>query len=98
MVWRLVASASRDPPMAESLRVGYGLAPSARGHGYATEALGTLVQIATGLGVMTILADTEPDDGVSQRTLERVGFAQVAVDSDLRRYEVSVNEATTMCR
>jgi len=36
-------------PDGEVVEIGYGLAPSARGQGYAAEALGTLVQIAADL-------------------------------------------------
>lgn len=36
------------------VEIGYGLVPSARGHGYATEAVQCLVQLAAGLGVRTI--------------------------------------------
>ena len=64
--------------------------PSARGRGYATEALATLVQIAAGLGLTTIRADTDLDNVASQRTLEHAGFYQVEADSELYRYEAQV--------
>jgi len=73
----------KGPPDAESVEIGYGLAPSARGHGYAAEALGYLVQIAADLGVTTIRADTDLDNVASQRTLEHADFHQVAADSEL---------------
>lgn len=77
------------------VEIGYGLAPSARGHGYATEALGALVQIAAGLGVTTIRADTDPDNVASQRTLEHAGFHQVDADSDLCHYEARIGQVQT---
>ena len=72
------------------VEIGYGLVPSARGRGYATGALATLVQIAAGLGLTTIRADTDLDNVASQRTLEHAGFYQVEADSELYRYEAQV--------
>ena len=72
------------------VEIGYGLVPSARGHGYASEALGALVQIAAGLGVTTIRADTDPDNIASQRTLEHAGFYPVEADSELCHYEAEL--------
>jgi len=71
----------KGPPDGEVVEIGYGLAPSARGHGYAAEALGSLMQIAADLGVTTIRADTDLDNVASQRTLEHAGFHQVEADS-----------------
>lgn len=75
------------PPDSGVVEVGYGLAPSARGHGYAAEALVLLVQVAADLGVTTIRADTDLDNPASQRTLERAGFHHVGADSELCHYE-----------
>jgi len=71
----------KGPPDGEVVEIGYGLAPSARGHGYAAAALGSLMQIAADLGVTTIRADTDLDNVASQRTLEHAGFHQVEADS-----------------
>ena len=62
------------PPDGNVVEIGYGLAPSARGHGYAAEAVVVLAQIAAELGVSTIRADTDVDNVASQRTLEHAGF------------------------
>jgi RimJ/RimL family protein N-acetyltransferase len=59
----------KGPPDGGVVENGYGLVPSARGHGYATEALVALMQLATGLAVTTIRADTDLDNVASQRTL-----------------------------
>jgi len=80
----------KGPPDDGVVEIGYGLVPSARGHGYATEALATLVQIAAGLGMTTIRADTDLDNVASQRTLEHAGFYQVEADSELCYYEAQV--------
>lgn len=76
------------------VEIGYGLAPSARGHGYAAEAVETIVQLAAGLGVATIRADTEPDNAASRRTLERAGFHQLEGDDELCYYEIRVSPAS----
>jgi len=82
----------KGPPIGGVVEIGYGLAPSARGHGYATEALKILVQIAAGLGVTTIRADTDPDNVASQRTLEHAGFYQLEADSELCHYEARISQ------
>jgi len=83
-----------NPPMAKSLRSATD-APSARGHGYAAEALGSLVQIAADLGVTTIRAETDLDNVASQRTLEHAGFYQVEADSELYHYEARISQMRT---
>jgi RimJ/RimL family protein N-acetyltransferase len=85
----------KGPPDGGVVEIGYGLVPSARGHGYAREALGTLMQIAAGLGVTTIRADTDPDNVASQRTLEHAGFYQVEADSELCHYEARISQVQT---
>jgi RimJ/RimL family protein N-acetyltransferase len=67
--------------------VGYGLAPSARGHGYAAEALTALLTVAADHGLSRVVADTTADNVASQRTLERAGFRPIATDGDLHLYE-----------
>ena len=76
-------------PRGGSVEVGYGLAPSARGHGYATEALTALLTLAANHGVATVLADTTDDNIASQRTLARAGFTFVGADADLQHHEIS---------
>jgi len=85
----------KGPPDGDVVEIGYGLAPSARGHGYAAEALGSLVQIAVDLGVTTIRADTDLDNVASQRTLEHAGFHQVDADSELYHYEARISQVRT---
>jgi RimJ/RimL family protein N-acetyltransferase len=83
----------KGPPDGGVVEIGYGLVPSARGQGYATEALQILVQIAASLGVTTIRADTDLDNVTSQRTLEHAGFYQVKVVSELCYYEFRTSRA-----
>jgi RimJ/RimL family protein N-acetyltransferase len=68
--------------------IGYGLVPSARGHGYAAEALIALVDVAAGHGVFRVIADTTPDNIASQRTLIRAGFRPVSTAAEVHHYEV----------
>jgi RimJ/RimL family protein N-acetyltransferase len=74
-----------------SVEVGYGLAPSARGHGYAAEALSALLKVAAEHGVSRVVADTEKTNIASQRTLEHAGFRQIDTDGDLYLYELVLN-------
>ncbi|MEQ7123097.1 GNAT family N-acetyltransferase [Actinopolymorpha sp. B11F2] len=85
----------KGPPNGGVAEIGYGLVPSARGHGYATEAVAALVQIAAGLGVTTIRADTDLDNVASQRSLEHAGFYQVEAESELRCYEARISHVHT---
>ena len=64
-----------------AVEIGYGLAPSARGSGYAAEAVIALIRFSSDHAVALILADTDLDNIASQRTLERAGFSRVAAAS-----------------
>lgn len=75
-------------PDSGCVEVGYGLSPSARGQGYAAEALAALLTVAAEQGVSRVVADTANDNFASQRTLERAGFRQAGADGDLYLYEV----------
>jgi RimJ/RimL family protein N-acetyltransferase len=77
----------KGQPDAGRVEVGYGLAPSARGHGYAAEALTALLTVAAAHGLSRVTADTADDNIASQRTLERAGFRLFATDVDLHLYE-----------
>lgn len=72
--------------------IGYGLAPSARGHGYAAEAVIALLSVAADHGLFRVIADTTLDNIPSQRTLIRAGFRLVRTDAELHHYEVLLNE------
>ncbi len=62
---------------------GYVLARDAWGAGYATEALGGMVDLARGLGLRRLYALCHPDHAASWRVLEKCGFLREGV---LRRY------------
>jgi RimJ/RimL family protein N-acetyltransferase len=55
---------------------GYVLARDAWGHGYATEALSAVVQLAPSLGVRFLYAHCHPDHRASCRVLEKAGFTR----------------------
>jgi RimJ/RimL family protein N-acetyltransferase len=74
-------------PDGGTAEIGYGLAPSARGHGYAAEAVLSLLALGRDLGLSRVIADTTKDNIASQRTLLRAGFRLVEGATDLHAYE-----------
>ncbi len=85
-VWVIVETASNvvigdigffgPPNAAGEMEMGYSVVPSRRRRGYATEAVAALVGWALDQpGVATIVAGTDLDNTISQRVLERAGFA-----------------------
>ncbi|MGW3271322.1 GNAT family N-acetyltransferase, partial [Streptomyces kronopolitis] len=77
------------PPDDEGfVEIGYDLSPSARGAGWATEAVRLLAGWATARPeVRTVCALTEPENVASQRVLERAGFRFAEEREGLRAYE-----------
>ena len=72
--------------------VGYGLAPSARGEGYATEALVALTRWALAQPeVRLVVADTTHGNVASQAVMRRAGFRHVRDDRELRYYEADAD-------
>ena len=58
-----------------SVEIGYGIKEEHQGQGYATEAVNAAVTWAFEQpGVTRVEAETEPDNSVSQRVLEKCGF------------------------
>jgi len=75
------------PPQDGSVEVGFGLAPSARGAGHASEALGLLVGwAARQAGVREIVARTLTDNAPSKGVLARAGFTEIGTDGNFIRY------------
>jgi RimJ/RimL family protein N-acetyltransferase len=98
-VYQLVRSADsrvigdigfHGPPDQEgAVTVGYGLAASARGHGYATEALRALAAWALAQPeVVRVEADTTHANLPSQRVMERAGMRLVDHNDQLRFYRL----------
>jgi RimJ/RimL family protein N-acetyltransferase len=72
-----------------SVTVGYGLAPGARGQGYATEALRAVVAWALAQPeVVVVEADTTHANLPSQRVLERAGMRMYDKSEQLRFYRM----------
>ncbi len=84
----------RGPPTGGRVEIGYGLVPSARGHGYAREALVAMLALASTHGVRVVEATTTPDNVASQRTLAHAGFTLVATGDRLHHYEVGLENTT----
>ena len=83
----------KGQPEGGCVEIGYGLAPSARGHGYAAEAVVALLAMAADHGLSKVVADTTLDNIASQRTLIRAGFRLVATNGELHHYEALLDIA-----
>ncbi|MGV9303936.1 GNAT family N-acetyltransferase [Nonomuraea sp. NPDC003727] len=78
------------PPNDGSLEIGYGVVPSRRGRGYATEAAGAMVAFAfTAPGVHTVHAGVEQANPASARVLEKAGLRLLSSDATTARYAVT---------
>jgi RimJ/RimL family protein N-acetyltransferase len=78
-------------PRDGTVEIGYGLAPSARGHGYAAEAINALLTVAAANGISKVRADTTIDNVASQRSLMRAGFNLLSTDDELHYYELLID-------
>lgn len=75
------------PSGAGDVEIGYGLAPSARGRGVATEAVALLCSWAAAQpGVTRLTADVLPGNEASLRLLRRLGFVQAPADEAAAPY------------
>lgn len=75
------------PDTAGTAMIGYGLVSSARGAGYATEALRAIVAFAfTQETVLRLVADPDRDNVASHRVLEKSGFARTRTTADAYWY------------
>ncbi|MDN3264795.1 GNAT family N-acetyltransferase [Streptomyces sp. CSDS2] len=71
------------------VEIGYDLAESARGNGYATEALRALAEWALAREeVRTLFATIEPANTASQAVVSRAGFTKVSEDEEGVAYEL----------
>lgn len=85
---RVVGGAGfHGPPRDGVVTIGYGLAPSAQGEGYATEALLALLDLAAHRGMAVVRGDTAPSNLASQRVMEKAGMRFTTQDEALRYYE-----------
>jgi RimJ/RimL family protein N-acetyltransferase len=80
----------KGPPDDGSVEIGYGLVPSARGNGYAAEALRAVVAMSREQGLSRLVADTDERNIASQRSLERAGFTRTGTNGDLYLYAIGL--------
>ena len=80
----------RRLPADRCVEIGYGIAPSKRGNGYATRAVAAMVKAAAlDPSVDTLTAETAVQNSASQVVLERNGFARTGTRVDLEDGEVT---------
>jgi RimJ/RimL family protein N-acetyltransferase len=81
------------PPKYGAVEIGYGVVPSARRKGFATEAARQLVDIARINGVRNVIARTEPNNLGSLRVLKNVGMRRVSASADLHTFHLALSRA-----
>lgn len=72
---------------------GYGLVPSARGAGLATEAVVAALTVARSRGARIAEADTDLDNAPSQRVLVKAGFSETHRDHEKIYYRRRLPDA-----
>ncbi|QXJ20652.1 GNAT family N-acetyltransferase [Actinomadura graeca] len=72
-----------------TVTIGYGLVPSARGKGYATEALRGLLAFARARGISAVEGDTDHGNVASQRVMTAAGMEFVGADDRTRYYRIT---------
>lgn len=77
------------PPDAQGVvELGYGLVAGVRGHGYATEAVLGMLEVALLAGAKRVVAETRADNVPSRMVLLKSGFTPIGpVDEPIVRYE-----------
>ncbi|KNB50672.1 GNAT family N-acetyltransferase [Streptomyces caatingaensis] len=79
-----------SPPDADrTVTIGYGLVESARGRGYATEALRALLALARDHGVTRVKGDADLDNIASQRVMASAGMRPAGEDDRVKYYEIA---------
>jgi len=71
------------PPDAGVAELGFGLVESARGRGYAAEALAAAIGIALANGATRVVADAQLDNAASHTTMVRAGMVETGRDDRL---------------
>jgi RimJ/RimL family protein N-acetyltransferase len=82
----------KGQPALGCAEIGYGLAPSARGNGHASEAVEALLTVAAQHELSRLVANTTIDNIASQVTLSRAGFRLVRTDGKLHHYEILLED------
>jgi RimJ/RimL family protein N-acetyltransferase len=80
------------PPVDGVVEIGYGVVPSARGQGVATNALRLLLDLAGEMdGVRRVCGRTTEDNVPSQRVMVAAGMQVVGRDPDFLHYELELD-------
>jgi RimJ/RimL family protein N-acetyltransferase len=82
----------KGQPENSCVEIGYGLVPSARGQGYAAEAVAGLLTVAAEKGLSKVIAETTADNIASQKTLIRAGFRLVNTEAG-DHYEANLTKS-----
>jgi RimJ/RimL family protein N-acetyltransferase len=77
-----------------SVTIGYGLIPSARGQGYASEALRALLLFARARGVTCVKGDADHDNIPSQHVMTAAGMRPAGEDERVRYFETAWTDTT----
>lgn len=72
-----------------SVTIGYGLIPSARGNGYASEALRGLLLFARSRGVIRVKGDADHDNIASQHVMTAAGMRPAGQDGRVKYFEIT---------
>nr|WP_212755994.1 GNAT family N-acetyltransferase [Flexivirga aerilata] len=70
--------------------IGYGVRPSARRRGVATQALRLALGEAKGVGLQRVLLTCDEDNPASARTIERCGGVRDEAPAGIRRYWIEI--------
>jgi RimJ/RimL family protein N-acetyltransferase len=79
-----------------SVTIGYGLIPSARGKGYASEALRGLLLFARTSGVTRVKGDTDHGNIASQHVMMAAGMRPAGEDERVRYFEIAWTSTTAI--
>ncbi|MDX3616737.1 GNAT family N-acetyltransferase [Streptomyces europaeiscabiei] len=74
--------------------IGYGLIPSERGKGYASEALRGLLMFARAHGVTRVKGDADQDNVASQHVMMAAGMQPAGQDERVRYFEIVWTDAS----
>ncbi|MFH7595552.1 GNAT family N-acetyltransferase [Streptomyces racemochromogenes] len=72
-----------------TVTIGYGLIPSARGSGYASEALRALLRLARARGATRVRGDADHDNTASHHVMTAAGMRPAGQDERVRYFETT---------
>jgi RimJ/RimL family protein N-acetyltransferase len=73
-----------------AVEIGYGLSPSVRGNGYATEAVRRMIELAREQGVKLFTGNADLDNPASHKVMAQAGMELVRQDDALVYYELAL--------